>query len=55
MSAHGEDEQSYRGMTGMGKQYKIELYDQSLKPLKQTVTFIKKLILDDIKRESWIN
>lgn len=29
MSAHGEDEQSYRGMTGKGKQFKIELYDPS--------------------------
>ena len=40
LSAHSEDEQPYRGMTGKGEQYKIELYDQSLKSLKQTVTFI---------------
>ena len=60
MSVHGENS----GMTEKGKQYKIELYDQSFKLLKQTVTKIKRLIPKkkwerererERERESWRN
>ena len=47
MSVHGEEEQRDRALSEKGKVYKLELYEQSFKSLKQSVTQIKRLILEN--------
>ncbi|XP_022335109.2 uncharacterized protein LOC111131734 [Crassostrea virginica] len=50
MSVHGGEEehvQRDRALSEKGKVYKLELYEQSFKSLKQSVTQIKRLILEN--------